>query len=1030
MDNSNIKKTVVVYSGRFQPFHKGHYATYQKLASKFGADNVYIATSDKTDNQKSPFNFNEKREIMTKMFGISPNKIVQVKNPYAPKEVLDKFNPETTAYISAVGEKDSTRLGGKYFEPYKGVVSNGYDVVGYVYPVPSEPNTISGTDVRKWLSTDEEEAKKMFSKIYPKWDSNIFKLITSKLKLMEGLVYPGHRGMFGEDDLEPNDIDELVLAADSFIESYFNEDAPSPNRNNPVMDKQITYTAKDGLQKKITVGGALRLPKQHPAHIQASKMVAQSPKPIQPVRNQDTPPVPGLPLQRKQTPQGKIDAQKAKFFKPTYIYPTPENPQPTTKQSLKGKDFEDINIDVDKGDTVLMGKFKNHPVTVKDISTDDHGMPTINGKKATTFRTTDEMSQSQLKNVDRYADSQLNPVDVQFTKHFFDRVNDPRNGREITEPELTAFFTKISKDKKHFIDFLERYKEIVVKDKDTNINIPFVKMANKAIAKTVMRKGNFMTSNPTLVNESVDSVSVKPLAEFIKYAKKRLELKQFPKIKLITDGEFPKQLRAFGGYDPETDEIHLYVKGRNVVDVIRTLAHELVHLKQKEDGRVTGVEDGATGSDIENEANAAAGILLRDFGKVNPAIYESKYHTKLLVEGGAYGHMNHPFDVGMNLTFGDLKKIISNALDGTLGVVREKTDGQALAISWRNGKLIAARNKGHLANSGANALDSSALASKFAGRGALSDAYNFAMKDLSAAISALSESERQSIFKGGSAFCNLEVIYPENANVIPYGQSLLIFHNVVQYDEKGNAIGEVKGAESKLAAMVKQVNADVQSKYTIQGPPITKLPKDEKLSSQKGKFNSMLSKLQSEFGLSDKDGVADYHYAWWMKFVNNSKKNFTKEEKEGLANRWAFDDKKFSIKSIADEDARKWADGVDKDAKDKITKGNLRKFEDIFLGVGAEVLSFMSSVLTAQPDSALQSIKSSLESAISQIQSTGTGDQIKKLEKELARLNAIGGFDKLVPNEGLVFFYKGNTYKLTGTFAPLNQILGIFKFSR
>ena len=41
-----------------------------------------------------------------------------------------------------------------------------------------------------------------------------------------------------------------------------------------------------------------------------------------------------------------------------------------------------------------------------------------------------------------------------------------------------------------------------------------------------------------------------------------------------------------------------------------------------------------------------------------------------------------------------------------------------------------------------------------------------------------------------------------------------------------------------------------------------------------------------------------------------------------------------------------------------------------------------------------------------------------------------GGFEKLVPNEGLVFFYKGNTYKLTGTFAPLNQILGIFKFGR
>jgi len=45
---------------------------------------------------------------------------------------------------------------------------------------------------------------------------------------------------------------------------------------------------------------------------------------------------------------------------------------------------------------------------------------------------------------------------------------------------------------------------------------------------------------------------------------------------------------------------------------------------------------------------------------------------------------------------------------------------------------------------------------------------------------------------------------------------------------------------------------------------------------------------------------------------------------------------------------------------------------------------------------------------------------------ELQRLNAIGGTDKIVPNEGIVFVYGGQTFKLTGTFAPLNQILGLF----
>ena len=66
------------------------------------------------------------------------------------------------------------------------------------------------------------------------------------------------------------------------------------------------------------------------------------------------------------------------------------------------------------------------------------------------------------------------------------------------------------------------------------------------------------------------------------------------------------------------------------------------------------------------------------------------------------------------------------------------------------------------------------------------------------------------------------------------------------------------------------------------------------------------------------------------------------------------------------------------------------------------------------------------ESSISDIRNGGSEAQIKRLEKELQRLNAIGGFEKLVPNEGLVFFYKGNTYKLTGTFAPLKTSTNAF----
>ena len=92
---------------------------------------------------------------------------------------------------------------------------------------------------------------------------------------------------------------------------------------------------------------------------------------------------------------------------------------------------------------------------------------------------------------------------------------------------------------------------------------------------------------------------------------------------------------------------------------------------------------------------------------------------ELLLMGGAYGHMSHPFD-DKDLTFGDLKKIIELGLGGQLNRednVTEKTDGQNLMISWRDGKLIAARNKGHLKNRGKTALDIKGVESKFKGRG-------------------------------------------------------------------------------------------------------------------------------------------------------------------------------------------------------------------------------------------------------------------------------------------------------------------------
>ena len=108
----------------------------------------------------------------------------------------------------------------------------------------------------------------------------------------------------------------------------------------------------------------------------------------------------------------------------------------------------------------------------------------------------------------------------------------------------------------------------------------------------------------------------------ILFAIKELGIQKPPNsLTLSNDNTKARTRHTFGTFDPSNDKIWLYVGSRNIADSLRTLAHELVHRKQAEDGRID-YNSGETGSEIENEANAKAGILLRKFGKKHEEIYQ------------------------------------------------------------------------------------------------------------------------------------------------------------------------------------------------------------------------------------------------------------------------------------------------------------------------------------------------------------------------------------------------------------------------
>jgi hypothetical protein len=126
-------------------------------------------------------------------------------------------------------------------------------------------------------------------------------------------------------------------------------------------------------------------------------------------------------------------------------------------------------------------------------------------------------------------------------------------------------------------------------------------------------------------NESLTEAVIHPstmdaLQDFLPFAMQLLKLEKLPRIsvhKTIDAGDQP----SFGGYNPGDGTIQLALKDRHPADVLRTLAHELVHFKQDLAGKLNN-DSGMTGSNEENEANTKAGIIMRHFNKRFPQYLE------------------------------------------------------------------------------------------------------------------------------------------------------------------------------------------------------------------------------------------------------------------------------------------------------------------------------------------------------------------------------------------------------------------------
>jgi hypothetical protein len=127
------------------------------------------------------------------------------------------------------------------------------------------------------------------------------------------------------------------------------------------------------------------------------------------------------------------------------------------------------------------------------------------------------------------------------------------------------------------------------------------------------------------LNEEVTRKELAPMLDsFVSFASDKLGIKSMPNIKYKTDDD---DYNSFAAYNPSSNELSICTMNRHPMDIFRSVAHELVHHKQNEDGKLGKdiAKEGSTGSDIENEANSEAGKIMRWFAKTNPNMFSKSY---------------------------------------------------------------------------------------------------------------------------------------------------------------------------------------------------------------------------------------------------------------------------------------------------------------------------------------------------------------------------------------------------------------------
>ena len=396
--------------------------------------------------------------------------------------------------------------------------------------------------------------------------------------------------------------------------------------------------------------------------------------------------------------------------------------------------------------------------------------------------------------------------------------------------------------------------------------------------------------------------------------------------------------------------------------------------------------------------------------------------------------MSHLYD-NPDLSFSKMKDIFSKATKGEL-VGTEKTDGQNLFVSYsvRDKKAKAARNKSNIKAGG---LDPSGLAQKFAGRGNLERAFVDGFDAFEQAVQSMPIELQIDLFgPDANIFYNAEIMDPRSPNVVNYDTKNLVIHRVghLAIDKES---GETVPVESEeLVSQLEQALGSIQASkeeedYGVQVNAVKNL---QKFTSDKPtmKIIKRLDDLMRADGLSDSNVVGDYVV---KKVGERIEENFPSASKDirDMILRRVLGQKGSNLTKILakiPKEETEYRDSVRSfvnQSKDMI-KEIIYPLEDIIHDFSVLALSGLESVFVLDNQREVERLRKEVATAIRSIEGSGSEEAMTILNKQLQKLKSIDNVS--TASEGFVFDYDGKTYKFTGNFAPINQLLGLFRFGR